>query len=79
MTIAALDVLTNGEGAENGFVLAVEGGRIDHGHHNNQANRALDETVAFDKAIRTTLEYLGELSTHVNMSSYPTKLLLLKE
>ena len=60
MTTAALEVLTGGDDAGRGFVLAVEGGRIDHGHHANRANLALDETVAFDKAIRNTIDFLGE-------------------
>ena len=60
MTMAALEVLTGGDDASKGFVLAVEGGRIDHAHHANTANRALDETVAFDQAIRKTVKFLGE-------------------
>lgn len=65
MTMAALEVLTGGDDAAKGFVLAVEGGRIDHAHHANTANRALDETVAFDKAIRSTVDFLGEpIKTH---------------
>ncbi len=30
----------------SGFVLMVEGGRIDHAHHAGNAYRALDETIA---------------------------------
>ena len=30
--------------------------------YTNTANRALDETVAFDKAIRETMEFLAEKS-----------------
>ena len=36
----------------------VEGGRIDHAHHENWANRAMEETVAMDQALRDTLEEL---------------------
>lgn len=39
-----------------GFVLVVEGGRIDHGHHLANAYRALDETIAFSDAVRRALE-----------------------
>ncbi len=39
-----------------GYVLMVEGGRIDHAHHAGQAGQALSETVAFDNAVRTALE-----------------------
>lgn len=42
LTVAALEVL---EKEKNGYVLFVEGGRIDHGHHDNKAKKALDETV----------------------------------
>ena len=58
MTTSALKTLTNDD--SKGFVLAVEGGRIDHAHHENYGNRALDETVAFDKTIRDTIDYLKE-------------------
>ncbi len=39
----------------DGYVLLVEGGRIDHAHHEGRAGEALSETVAFDDAIRTAL------------------------
>ncbi|XP_009871761.1 PREDICTED: intestinal-type alkaline phosphatase-like, partial [Apaloderma vittatum] len=35
----------------NGFYLFVEGGRIDHGHHDGTAYKALTEAVEFDRAI----------------------------
>ncbi|HBK45007.1 MAG TPA: alkaline phosphatase [Xanthomonadaceae bacterium] len=40
----------------NGFVLMVEGGRIDHANHAGNAFRALDETVALSEAVRTALQ-----------------------
>ena len=36
----------------NGFVLVVEGGKIDHAHHSGNAFRALDETIALSDAVR---------------------------
>ena len=42
MTELAIDVLEKGD---NGFFLMVEGGKIDHGHHNGNAKVALSETV----------------------------------
>jgi alkaline phosphatase len=39
-------------GNARGYVLVVEGGRIDHGHHAGNAYRALDETIAFSDAVR---------------------------
>ena len=41
---------------DNGFFLMVEGGRIDHAHHVNNAHRALSNTVEFANAIRTAHE-----------------------
>ena len=35
------------------MVISDSGGRIDHGHHESQATRALHDVVAFDDAIRT--------------------------
>uniref|UniRef100_A0A6Q2Z8M0 Alkaline phosphatase n=1 Tax=Esox lucius TaxID=8010 RepID=A0A6Q2Z8M0_ESOLU len=35
----------------NGFYLLVEGGRIDHGHHEGKAKQALHEAVEMDRAI----------------------------
>ncbi len=41
-----------------GFVLLVEGGRIDDSHHNNMAAMALHETMAFEKAIENAYKSL---------------------
>ena len=41
--------------AGDGFEV-VEGGRIDHAHHNGNAARALEDTIAFDAAIKTALD-----------------------
>ncbi|XP_063023606.1 intestinal-type alkaline phosphatase-like [Melospiza melodia melodia] len=48
MTEAAITVLSRNP---NGFYLFVEGGRIDHGHHDGAAHKALTEAVEFDWAI----------------------------
>jgi alkaline phosphatase len=53
MTAAALDVLTRNP---RGFVLVVEGGRIDHGHHVGSAYLALHDTLAFARAVEAALE-----------------------
>ncbi|WP_434027629.1 alkaline phosphatase [[Pseudomonas] boreopolis] len=44
----------------NGFVLMVEGGRIDHANHAGNAYRALDETIALSEAVRTAVETAPE-------------------
>ena len=41
---------------ENGYVLMIEGGRIDHAHHGVNAARALADTDAFDQAVAAALE-----------------------
>jgi alkaline phosphatase len=40
----------------NGFVLLVEGGRIDHAHHYGNAYRALTDTIAMSDAVRAADE-----------------------
>lgn len=40
----------------DGYVLMIEGGRIDHAHHEGLAGKALEDTVAFDAAIKTALD-----------------------
>ena len=47
-------------GAEAGFALMVESGRIDHAHHGVMATRALSETVTLDAAIEHTVNVLAE-------------------
>ena len=46
-----------------GFVLLVEGGRIDHAHHNGNAYRALTDTVALSDAVRAASEMTSEQDT----------------
>jgi alkaline phosphatase len=66
-----------------GYVLMVEGGRIDHAHHLSNAYRALDETVEFANAIeavrklvdpRDTLILVTADHSHVfTMAGYPPR------
>jgi alkaline phosphatase len=55
MTEKALGVLSKND---KGFFLMVEGGRIDHALHGTNAKRALEDTLAFDAAIQTALDYM---------------------
>jgi alkaline phosphatase len=48
MTVKAIKMLQK---EKNGFFLFVEGGRIDHTHHKNLVNKALEETKEFSRAI----------------------------
>lgn len=53
LTRAAITRLSRNQ---QGFVLMVEGGRIDHAHHGVNAARALGDTDAFDQAVAAALE-----------------------
>lgn len=52
MTKAAITRLSQDK---DGYILLVEGGRIDHGHHAGNAIRALEDTDAFDQAVAVAL------------------------
>ncbi|OXA39645.1 Alkaline phosphatase, tissue-nonspecific isozyme [Folsomia candida] len=60
MTKVAIDILSKNP---NGFVLFVEGGRIDHAHHSTKAQKALVETIALDAAVAAALEMTSEQDT----------------
>jgi alkaline phosphatase len=53
MVRKAIKILERGE---QGYVLVVEAGRIDHAHHANNAWRALTDTLALDAAVRLAIE-----------------------
>jgi alkaline phosphatase len=52
MTAKAIQILSRNP---RGFLLMVEGGRIDHGHHAANAMRALTETIEFSNAVRAAI------------------------
>jgi alkaline phosphatase len=52
MTGLAIDLLSKDE---DGFFLMVEAGRIDHGHHAGNAERALTDTIALSDAVALAL------------------------
>jgi alkaline phosphatase len=66
-----------------GYFLFVEGGRIDHGHHDNAAKYALGDTLALSEAVQKVLDVTSEDDTMVivtadhahvfTMSGYPTR------
>jgi alkaline phosphatase len=53
LTRFAIDALADEPG---GYVLMVEGGRIDHANHEGNAYRALDETTAMSRAVQAAVE-----------------------
>ncbi len=54
MTACAIDLLKDDP---DGFFLMVEGSRIDHAQHGNDAAAAVREVLAFDEAIRVALDF----------------------
>lgn len=57
MTKAALNRLERGP---DGFVLQIEGGRVDHAAHDNDAAALISEQIDFDDAIKTVVEWIGD-------------------
>ena len=55
MTKTAIKILNNRKN-ENGFVLMVEGGKIDQAHHQNHARLALEEMVELENAIKEVVD-----------------------
>ncbi|REL36989.1 alkaline phosphatase [Thalassotalea euphylliae] len=53
MTSKAIDILDNND---KGYLLVVESGRIDHGHHAGNAYNALYDTVEFAKAVQAAAD-----------------------
>ncbi|RNA02319.1 alkaline tissue-nonspecific isozyme [Brachionus plicatilis] len=66
MTEKAIQILKKNP---NGYLLFVEGGRIDQAHHNNNARRALDDFVVFDDAIGKSLKMVSLDNTLVVVSA----------
>ncbi|XP_075056500.1 intestinal-type alkaline phosphatase 1-like [Mixophyes fleayi] len=60
MTEKAIKILSKNP---NGYFLFVEGGRIDHGHHDGNAKNSLTEAVQFDKAIQRAGQLTSESDT----------------
>ncbi|GJQ75432.1 hypothetical protein Trydic_g12740 [Trypoxylus dichotomus] len=66
MTAKAIEIVSKGD---QGYFLFVEGGRIDHAHHDTKAHKALDETVEFHKAIQTAVDMTSEEDTLIVVTS----------
>ncbi|MEY4965641.1 MAG: hypothetical protein RL274_1224 [Pseudomonadota bacterium] len=62
MTRTAITRLGN---RKTGYILLVEGGRVDHGHHAGNAKRALEDAVALDGAVRAALDMVNLKDTLV--------------
>ncbi|XP_022130673.2 membrane-bound alkaline phosphatase isoform X1 [Pieris rapae] len=55
--------------SEKGYFLFVEGGRIDHAHHDSYAHLALDETVEYAKAVKKAKSLTNPQDTLIVVSS----------
>ncbi len=62
MTVRAIEILSRNP---KGFFLMVEGGKIDHGHHDGSAYRALTDTIEFSNAVRAALARVNLAETLV--------------
>ncbi|XP_061493520.1 intestinal-type alkaline phosphatase 1-like isoform X2 [Rhineura floridana] len=60
MTEKAVQILRRNP---NGFFLFVEGGKIDHGHHDGKAKQALTEAVMMDLAVERALQLTNASET----------------
>ncbi|KAK3599103.1 hypothetical protein CHS0354_016360 [Potamilus streckersoni] len=60
MTQKAIQILQKNE---KGFFLFVEGGTIDHAHHQSLAKKALEEVVAMDAAVQMAMKMTNEMDT----------------
>ena len=56
MTEKAIEVLST---KSEGFVVFIEAGLVDHGHHGNKARQAIDETLQLDLAVTRALEMVN--------------------
>lgn len=65
MTEVAIRILSKNP---NGFVLLVEGGRIDHAHHENVAGVALRETIALSWAVQAARKMIDPRDTLLAVS-----------
>ena len=80
MTTKAIQLLSR---KRKGYVLMVEAGRIDHGHHGGNARRALQDTVALNDALKaamasvnlrdTLIVVTSDHSHSFTMSGYPQR------
>jgi alkaline phosphatase len=80
MTSRALAILARNAA---GYLLMVEGGRIDHAHHGGNAYRALTDTIEFSRAVQIVLDATDPSETlvivtadhgHVfTIAGYPTR------
>jgi alkaline phosphatase len=57
MTEKAMDILSRNP---RGFFLMVEGGRIDHAGHERNLSKIVADTLAFDEAVKTAMDFASK-------------------
>jgi alkaline phosphatase len=57
MASAALDILARHPG---GFIVQIEGGRVDHAAHNNDVAALIQDQIAFDDALGVAIDFVSE-------------------
>jgi alkaline phosphatase len=60
---------------DQGYVLLVESGRIDHANHEGNAYRALDETVAMSRAVQAAVDMTSAEDTLIVVTADPSHVL----
>ena len=83
LTEMTRQAITHLSRSEAGFLLVVEGGRIDHAHHLNKAKRALEETLELERAVQEALSLTrrdetliivtADHSHAITMNGYPER------
>jgi alkaline phosphatase len=66
MTTKAIQLLSKNR---KGYVLMVEAGRIDHAHHGGNARRALQDTVALNRALKAAMDSVDLKNTLIVVTS----------
>lgn len=66
MTAKAIDLLAKND---EGFVLMVEGGRVDHAHHAGNAYRAITDTIAVAEAVKVAYEKVDPSETLIVLTA----------
>ena len=66
MTAKAIEMLSKDR---DGYFLMVEGGRVDHAHHEGNAARALNDAIALSDAVRTATEMTDADDTLIIVSA----------
>lgn len=69
LTGKALSLLGDTGRFPNGYLLLVEGGRIDHAHHAGNWHHALEETLAFDLAVEVALARTSDADTLIAVTA----------